>query len=335
MHQLPTDDLWAAPPRPLSSLDPLEITVHPVTRAPGGDTETPVALGVTFRHSGWLRDRQLICDALRRVGVPDARENRFRACGSYARVQRDAKDPDHLRITGSNCRDRFCKPCANARSRLIANNLRGFLTNPPYRFVTLTLKSVDEPLGELIDLLLQSFRKLRHLRWWRDRVTGGAGFVEVKYNPGKQRWHPHLHLILQGTYLDSVELRAHWWRITKHSFIVDVRAIPDVDTTLAYVTKYASKPLSNSFLNRPDQLDEAIVALSGRRLCHVFGAWQGLNLYANTDDTEWEDVCSLADFLATVAARVPWAVRLYQLQTGRLPDVTDVRARAPPATANT
>lgn len=272
----------------------------------------------------------MVLDALQRVSMPAARLERFAVCGEYARVQVDKNDPDRLRIAGSCCRDRFCKPCANARSRLIANNLRGALRSPPYRFVTLTLRSEDEPLAELIDLLLSSFRKLRRLPWWTERVTGGAGFVEIKYNPTKQRWHPHLHLILAGSYLDSVELRANWWRITKHSFIVDVRAIPDVEKALGYVTKYASKPLANTFLNRPDQLDQAITALSGRRLCHVFGNWRGLNLYANTDRTVWKDVCSLSELLTNVYVGNHWAVALYRRIMHHDPTVTEDRTRAPP-----
>lgn len=330
MHYPPCNDLWSPPAPPLSSVQALETTVHPTVTAPRAAQETPVDIGTTFRHSGWARNRGLVCDALRRVGVSDARENRFRSCGAYARVQRDKADPDHLRIVGSCCRDRFCVPCANARSRLIANNLRGFLKSPPYRFVTLTLKSDDESLADLIDLLLGSFRKLRHLRWWKERVVGGVGFVEVKYYAAKQRWHPHIHLIVEGTYLDSQELRAHWWRITKQSFVVDVRPIPDTERTLRYVTKYASKPLGNSFLNRPKQLDEAITALGGRRLCHVFGTWQGLKLYTVTDDTEWVDVCSLADFLATVKAGVAWAMRLYIQYVPHANHVTDTDARSPP-----
>lgn len=323
-------DLWTHPSTVLSSLEALETTVPVAVGITGAAVPKAPALGVSFRHSGWLRARQLVRDALRRVTMPEARQERFAACGEYSWVFRSASEPHHYRIAGSFCRDRFCKPCANARSRLIANNLRGALTSPPYRFVTLTLRSTTEPLADLLNHLLHSFRALRSLGWWKERVTGGAGFVEVTYNPAKQRWHPHLHLIVAGTYLDSAELRAHWWRITGHSFVVDVRAIRDTETTLRYITKYASKPLGNTYLNRPDRLDEAVVALSGRRLVHTFGSWRGLNLYAVTDTTEWERVCSLADFLTLTYKGEPWAVRLYFQQTGHLPTVTTTDARASP-----
>lgn len=322
--------LWTHPATILSSLEPLETTVPIAVSASSVVPATSIPAGVSFRHSGWSRPRQLIQAALHRTGASEARRERFNECGAYSWIFRSKTDPDHFKISGSFCRDRFCTPCANARSRLIANNLRGCLKNPPYRFVTLTLRTDNEPLSELINLLLKSFRALRLTSWWGERVTGGVGFVEVTYNPARSRWHPHLHLIIAGTYLDSQELRAHWWRITQHSFIVDVRAIRDTETTLRYVTKYASKPLGNSFINRPAQLDEAIVALSGRRLCHTFGAWRGLQLFAITDQTEWERVCSLTDFLTAAYHCEPWALRLYHKYTGHFPTVTNASARAPP-----
>lgn len=261
-----------------------------------------------------------------------ARSERFRLCGVDSYLARDADDPARWSIRGSFCHDRFCKPCANARSYRIVNNLRGTLLTPPYRFVTLTLRSATEPLADLLDLLIGSFRKLRHLRWWRERVAGGVAFIEVKYNAAKHRWHPHLHVIMTGTYLDTDELSAHWYRLTGDSFIVKVKAIPDVEKLLGYVCKYASKPMANTFLNRPDRLDEAIRALTGRRLCHVFGDWQGLKLYAVTDTTTWVRVCTLSKLLALIAAGVTVAAAAITCITETISWRPNLKPRPPPRT---
>lgn len=285
------------PRPPLSQLDPPESSVNPAFVTAGGGAERRATSEVTFRHTGWARDRRLVQESLKRTCMSPARIERFRLCGVDSYLARDASDPERWAIRGSFCHDRFCKPCANARSYRIVNNLRGRLLSPPYRFVTLTVRSTDEPLADLLHLMIASFRKLRHLPWWGDRVGGGVGFIEVKYNPDKKRWHPHLHLIMTGTYLDTDELSAHWHRLTKTSFIVKVKAVPDVEKVLYYVCKYASKPMANSFLNRPDRLDEAVRALTGRRLCHVFGDWTGLDLYGKSDNTVWIRVCSLQTLL--------------------------------------
>ena len=305
------DPLAAALPvrvgQPLSQLVPPETTVISPTIVQGGDLRRRPTPDVTFRHSGWARDRLLVLDALERTETAPARIERFRLCGVDSWLARDLDDPEHYSIKGSFCHDRFCKPCANARSYRIVNNLRGTLLKPPYRHVTLTLRSTNEPLTALLNLLIDSFRELRHLPWWKDRTGGGVGFIEIKYNPPKKRWHPHFHLILTGCYLDTDELSAHWHRITNGSFIVKVKEIPDIEKVLHYVCKYASKPMANTFLNRPDRLDEAIRALTGRRLCHVFGDWKGYRLYKRTDTTTWVRVCSLTDLLSLIARGVTLA----------------------------
>ena len=64
-----------------------------------------------------------------------------------------------------------------------------------------------------------------------------------------------------------------WRGITKDSYIVDISRDRSACRVASYVTKYASKPLNTSFANTPWLLDEAPVALKGRRLCFAFGAW--------------------------------------------------------------
>jgi hypothetical protein len=61
------------------------------------------------------------------------------------------------------------------------------------------------------------------------------------------------------------ELSAEWHHVTRDSYIVDVRLVRDRGAVANYVVKYAAKPLSSSFLNRPNQLPEAIGAMAGRR----------------------------------------------------------------------
>jgi len=220
---------------------------------------------------------------------------------------------------GSYCHDRFCLPCAQARSRTVAANLHAALQNGNFRLLTLTLHSTTEPLADLIKKLYVSFRKLRRLPWWTDRVTGGAAFLEVKWNDDKQRWHPHLHCILDGRYLSPGELVAHWWNITGDSYIVDIRAIRDKDEATRYVSKYASKPMRNSFINRPDRLDEAIVALHGRRLILTFGTWSKLRLTEATHTTTWYPIAPLTEIITAAANGSIKATQILDALRSQLP----------------
>lgn len=318
-------------PSPSYRLEPQE-TASPVTHADAGVlSPMPGEPGVAFRHSGWARNRQLVYSGLVACGVSDARLRAFDACGTHAWVLRDPEDPNHYRLAANLCHDRFCKPCAGQRSRRIAANVREHLTTPPYRFLTLTLRSTTESLADLLDLLLFAFRRLRRTRWWRDRVRGGCGFVEIKWSEAKQRWHPHLHVIVDSEWLDKSTLSGTWHQVTGQSFIVDIRLIIDTDAAIRYITKYASKPLNNTFLARPERLQEAITALGGRRLCMTFGAWVAWTLYDLPDMKYWFPVCSFLELLGRVQNGQKGAIRVYNsLRNSRDHEQVPARCNGPP-----
>lgn len=267
--------------------------------------------GVTFRHSGWARNRGLIYASLLRNGFSDARVRRFRECGAHAWILRDPNDPNRLRVAASKCHDRFCRPCANERARCIAANVHRHVGERRHRFVTLTVRSTDRPLRNSLDHLYACFRRLRQTRWWRDRVRGGAAFCELAYNTDRAQWHPHLHLLIDSDWLDQSQLSGAWHHVTGDSFVVDVRLVRQSVHAVRYVTKYASKPLPNKIHNRPLVLDQAVGALVGRRLILTFGTWRGFRLHEVDDSTPWVAICSLTALVAARDAHEPWALSLW------------------------
>jgi hypothetical protein len=93
------------------------------------------------------------------------------------------------------------------------------------------------------------------------------------------------------------DLAAAWLKITGDSHIVDIRFVRSPDRVAAYITKYASKPLTGEVARDPDALDEAVTALAGRRLCTTFGLWRGIPLLEPPEDGEWFKLGTLNDFL--------------------------------------
>jgi hypothetical protein len=156
-------------------------------------------------------------------------------------------------------------------------------------FITLTLAGHEDGLIEKIDRLYRHFKALRNHPLWEERVRGGAAFLEVKWSDKAKRWHPHLHIIADAGFIDQGELSDVWRGITRDSFIVDIRRVKDEEEAASYVTKYASKPLNTSFSNSPVLLDEAVVALKGKRLCLCFGDWYGTPLDIDQDSLLDED----------------------------------------------
>ena len=159
--------------------------------------------------------------------------------------------------------------------------------------VTLTLRHRSQPLRHQVDRLLTAFRTLRARRMWRDTISGGVGFVEVKWSPDRDDWHPHVHALCIGSYLANATLREHWRQITGDSFVVDVRQIRSLEEVARYVVKYATKPLDLALYRNERRLHEAILALQGRHLAMTFGVCRGWKLTATGDEGDWEPIGTL------------------------------------------
>lgn len=281
-YLLPSSRVFSA-----SSLEPPETTPQRPPALTGAGLSDAPDLAETFRHSGWRHNRELVYDALKRTVQSVSRIMAFTSCGHRAYVYRSLEPPYHYRLAGSSCRDRFCVPCAKDRSRCLATNVLQALNGSPSRFVTLTLKQVDRPLTDSLDHLYDSFRRLRQRTFWKGHVTGGCGFLEVKHSPSLGTWNVHLHAIVHGRYLPQQTLSAEWLKVTGDSMITDVRFVKDEGKVGRYVTKYVSKPLNSTFLNRSSLLDEVILATRNRRLALTFGDWRGMPLTATPDTGEW------------------------------------------------
>lgn len=244
--------------------------------------------------------RRRVWDALCRTEQSHWRRQAFTHCGEHVRVLRSADRPDAYKLAGSYCHDRLCTPCANARSRLIAANVTDHIRNRDVRFITLTIAACSKMLGDRIDSILDSFARLRQTALWRRSVTGGVYFLEIKRSASIDSWHVHIHVLVEGTWIDQKLLSDQWLTATGDSSIVDIRRPKTVKGVATYVTKYASKPLDPEFARDPDLLDEAVLALRGRRLCTTLGSWRGTPLTAPPDTGEWYDCGTFEDFLDRV-----------------------------------
>jgi hypothetical protein len=255
------------------------------------------ALAMTFRHSGWASDRQRVFDALHRTQQTHARREAFAYCGAHAFVLKSTDDPPRYKLAGSGCHDRFCLPCGQARASQIARNIIDYAAKKRLRLITLTTGATYPTLADLLDHLYTSFRKLQRTAEWRTHVTGGVAFLELKVSSRTDRWHPHIHAIVEGKYFPHDLLKAAWHRVTGEARIVDIRPAGKGDRLFHYVTKYASKPMDPSFLRLPDRLDEAVTALKGRRTCMTWGAWRALLLTDHDEEAGWENIGELATWL--------------------------------------
>ena len=223
-------------------------------------------------------------------------------------------------------------PCARDRSATIVHNVMERMGDSPVRFLTLTLRADGEPLAKSIRRLTAAFTVLRRRAVWRHAVTGGVAFVEVHWSKTGQRWHPHLHCLLQGRYLPKQSLATAWESITGDSRIIDIRLVRTPKLIARYVTKYAAKPLDASYIHDQHLLDEAVEALKGRRMCIPFGRWSDVTLTCHPKDGEWINVGDF-EFLVHRAARGDEYAKAVVVSVAPLDAhnlIDEARRRAPP-----
>lgn len=271
-----------------TSLVPIESTSHPdpvsLLFNPPPIPDEPVQ---TFRHRGWHQRRVRVAAALALANITHRRLGSFLKCGCQAWVLRSTETPTEFRVVPDFCHDRWCVPCAKGRAARIVANLLDHLQDRQARFLTLTLRADDTPLRARLDRLLAAFSKLRRRILWKDRVFGGAGFIEITRGATGTHWHVHLHVIMEGRYIAKEDLAATWLQITGDSYVVDIGLIKDQRDVGYYCTKYSTKPLDSKLQKQPTHLIEAINALRGRKLLYAFGTWSRWQLLTHPSDPAW------------------------------------------------
>ncbi len=270
----------------------------------------PLSTAIGLRHRCWWRDRQRVYRALDDVFPEGQRSPRFGICGLKAHVELSDADPPEYRLSAEFCRDRWCRPCQRERGRIIAANIVDHLDGARCRLVTLTIRTHQMPLADAIVKLYTSFARLRQTTFWRTRVTGGCAVCEVKRTQDDTRWHPHLHLLVQGNYIPQGWLAKHWYELTGDSYIVDVRSCTHAPDAARYVTKYLSKPVPSSIVRSPGSLREAMKALHGRRMVTTFGDWRGLRLTETESQAGWSKLCTYRELTDRVLLRDTEATRI-------------------------
>lgn len=317
-----------------TSLDPLD-TSAPPPRGPSSFVLAPeINSDRLFIHSGWAHRRKLIRTALQACNLPWRRIWAFDHCGGNAWIQRSDEDPPRYRIQANWCRDRWCAVCAHRRGNQMAARILNDRDPRALRFLTLTLRVVPrgqaapgEPgsLKYALDRLYAAFRRLRALSLWRNGVTGGAAFTEIKWSNASQGWHVHVHALIEGRYLPHPKLKEAWHRITGDSHVVDIRRVRTTTNAVNYVTRYVTKAWDRSTEQVPNRLHEAILALGSRRLVATFGSWRGTALRAVPSEIEWSSIMTLGDLRERMEAGSPQAYEIWHalhLGDGILPPGT-------------
>jgi len=231
------------------------------------------------------------------------------------------RDGQELSLSCGKCHDRLCDPCQRERQSAVVEGvlLKCHGAALKLRFVTLTLKHQAVPLDQQLDRLTACFKLLRGHADIKSSVTGGVWFIEVKLDAVGRLWHPHLHVIVEGDFISQRLLCQAWHQVTGDSYIAHIKQIDDVTKRARYVTKYATKPLHQGVVCRPEKLDEFAIAIKGKRLYQCFGTWSKAVQRPKLAGRKLERVGHMSCIVSAAAAGDAESLVLLHVLHGRFP----------------
>jgi plasmid rolling circle replication initiator protein Rep len=117
------------------------------------------------------------------------------------------------KITTKYCKNRFCIVCNRIRTAINILKYYGEIESweeDERYFVTLTFPNVkDDVLLDTIDDMFKNFSQIMDVAKKRKVKLIGIRKLEVTYNPERNDYHPHFHLICRGKEVAEM-LRTEW-----------------------------------------------------------------------------------------------------------------------------
>jgi hypothetical protein len=223
-------------------------------------------------HARWFEARCRIIRTLRSSQDDTLQDRSYRidGCCGFPVVWQTEEGTPHVSLNA--CKDRLCPRCQHARAWQVRLRVLALTNrfNAP-RFATLTLDHREESLAQMYARCMAGFRKLRTSPFWKSHVRAGVWVIEVTRNKTTNRWHVHVHTIIDGSFMPQKQLSATWLKATETAYVVDIRAVPDRAKAATYVAKYVGKGIDCTRWT-DDEICEFATAMHGRRLVHTFGA---------------------------------------------------------------
>ena len=192
------------------------------------------------------------------------------------------------KLHGTYCKNKFCTLCCSIRKALIINHyLPVICTWTEAHFVTLTIKAVrDKKLRDALRSILRCFHWITEK--YRKRYNRGNGIVlrgikslECNFNPERQTYNPHLHLIVENKEMADIFI-AEWlqrwgakWTYKKaqHSRKVE-NTVRDLIEIIKYGSKIFTEPDLTNKMKRHGKVKIYVSALD-----NIFKAMRGLRIF--------------------------------------------------------
>jgi plasmid rolling circle replication initiator protein Rep len=199
---------------------------------------------------------------------------------SYSLVQNGST------FTARYCKQRWCRICNRIRTGKLMHGYSDAISamqNP--QFVTLTIPNVPgEQLRETIKAMLSNIRKIQDLRRKNKQpLLRAIRKLECTYNPDRNDFHPHMHLIVENLE-QANQLKLAWLDRNPDAleYLQDIREADKPIELFKYFAKLTSKSskdkiiikgkkISREEYHYPEALDKIFQAIAGMRIIQPMG----------------------------------------------------------------
>lgn len=270
---------------------------------------------------------------------------RISNCGSYMLF---ARKGDSFKLQEANfCRQRLCPMCSWRRSLKQYATLSSIMDvvqdrGAKFVFATFTIRNCSgAALPQTVDTLLSAFNRLDHdiiRKRKKGIVLGAARTLEVTYNPQRNDFHPHLHVVFavshkyfKSGYIKHQEWRSLWSECLGVDYLPMVRIEKvkalhgeSYEAAVREVAKYTVKDYD--ILRQDTAAGKAYVtqcldsALRGRRLFSLSGVFFRIRKELNLEDPADGDLIvtgtdsdEIRSDVAAVMFVCRWVGGVYQL----------------------
>lgn len=190
-------------------------------------------------------------------------------------------------MTTRYCGNRWCLVCSRVRTARAINAYMPVLGAwaAPY-MVTLTVPNCDGPaLESMIAAMLKGFTSCKRSMKRAGYVVRAVRKLECTYNPRREDYHPHFHVLVDGREV-AEELRRLWLRYWKGAAVLDAQDVRPCDGNggMLELFKYFTKLLTPGKGKRGVApllaLDTIFRAMRGRRV------WQPVGFTLSAEEEE-------------------------------------------------
>jgi len=184
------------------------------------------------------------------------------------------------------CNDRGCPVCSYIKSQKVRYLLKKIMKeNKKYRYSMLTLTVKDKDLyREKYQFYNKQVAKLIKKYQRKHKIYGSYRVQENKIRDGK--YHLHYHILLASEYIKKSEISREWLKLTKDSFIVDIKEVNKTSEAINEICKYITKIQDwNSLIEDKDSLiafHKYFIDIKGLR------TMQGTGIFYNLNESEIE-----------------------------------------------